>query len=175
MPDAEISVVTRVLRLREAGHIQRCHTTPHRGDYTVGKHTFDMLILLEALHPSPSLTLFRAVLRHDLHERYLGDVPGFVKHVDPTVWEALERARARIDGALAPPASLDPEEASWLQALDRIELLLWCHDQINTGNRAVGVMMRDVQNGLSAKWATMPAPCRQFLEQFQWGRTDDEL
>ena len=57
------------------GKIQRFHIVPSVGPtYTVGQHSFNMLVLLFELHPSPSMTLVKAVTHHDLSERYVGDI-----------------------------------------------------------------------------------------------------
>ena len=69
----------RVLAAREGGNVLRCHTVPHHGQYSVGKHSYDALSLLLLLHPNPSMNLVKATLWHDCAERFVGDMPAPAK------------------------------------------------------------------------------------------------
>lgn len=127
--------VTRIMRLREGGHVERTHTVPHHGAYSVGKHTFDMLLLLDALHPCPPLRLYQAVLRHDLHERWTGDMPATVKRLEPRLYEANRDAAEKVEDAVGIDVpDLTIAEHQWMAALDTLEFYLWSLDQVNMGN-----------------------------------------
>lgn len=170
MPDK----VTQVLRAREGGNVYRCHGIPHLDEYTVGKHTFDMLLLLDALHPAPTVDLFLAILRHDLHERYMGDIPGRIKVSLPALHKAWKEATALIVQELEDDsaARLSEEDRAWLDALDKLELLLWCHDQLAQGNKNVTRVLQDVENRLR-NGAGIPQPVREFYDAFAWKRTNE--
>ena len=76
--------IKRLKYLRESGSVERCHCIPHNSSYTVGKHCYDMVVLLMQLFPGdPSTALIKSVLYHDAHERTLGDLPATAKWDSP--------------------------------------------------------------------------------------------
>lgn len=164
------NAVDSVLRAREGGHTERCHGIPHFGSYPVSSHTFDMLVLVEFLHPAPTLALYRAVLRHDLHERYLGDIPGRVKSSHPDLYREWKNATERVVAALG-DVELTGDERRWLDAVDKLELLLWCEDQLAMGNKNVTRVMGDVRDRLAN--SDLPQEISQFLGVFRWQRTNE--
>jgi len=168
-------IVKQVLRAREGTHVQRCHCCPHFDSYTVGQHVADMFVLLDALHPDPSPQLMRAVLHHDLHERFLGDIPGCVtaeypffkatvKHV-----ESMLRDELQSSGAM----QLDLEDSQWLWAVDKIELLLWCEDQEAHGNRHSYRIKEHVLKLIHDRWPQIPVACQVFIDEFRWDRVKE--
>jgi 5'-deoxynucleotidase YfbR-like HD superfamily hydrolase len=123
----------RILLLRECGNVRRCHTFPHVGEYTVGKHSYDVVMLILVLWPNSSMALVRAALQHDLAERWLGDVPATAKWDHAELAEAYRKAEASVETnhALAVPG-LTSLEAHRLALADRVELYLWAQDQPET-------------------------------------------
>jgi 5'-deoxynucleotidase YfbR-like HD superfamily hydrolase len=117
--------IVKARKMREGGNVMRCHVVPHSGDYSVGKHTFDMLVLLETLHPKPTKALFRAILYHDLAERFTGDVPGMVVRIDPDYKKAFSDAGALVDEVCGYEVELSDDEKRWVKALDKLDLWLW--------------------------------------------------
>lgn len=164
------SKITEVLRAREAGRVYRCHGIPHMDRYTVAEHTFQMLVLLEFLHPEPTLALYRAVIRHDLHERYLGDIPGRIKTSHPDLYREWKIATASVVDVLG-DVGLTEDEAAWLDAIDKLELWLWCQDQEAMGNASVNLVKADVERRL--RTSLLPTPCKDFLDGFYWHRTQE--
>jgi len=165
--------VTQALKMREGSNVERCHTTPHFGQYSVGKHSFGMLLLLEILHSKPTRALYRAIMMHDLSERYVGDTPGSVNRIDPDFKAAHNRACELMDEVLEYAVELTDEERSWVKALDKIELWLWCHDQLNMGNDHVGTIVDELQLWFTENADKVPAACRKFQQKFEWRRTRD--
>lgn len=133
-----------------------------------------MLLLLEVLHPDPPVSLYRAIMFHDLHERYSGDLPGFTKRMCPALRDEAASFELQIGVRMGIPAA-HPDDLAWVKALDRIELLLWCEDQKAFGNRHCSVTERDIRNWISINWDKIPGPCQDFLKHYQWKRTGDEL
>lgn len=166
--------VTKVLRLREAGHVERCHTIPHHGSSPVGLHTFHMLAMLTVLYPAAPVYLYKAILYHDLHERWSGDAPPVIRRLFPdfaTSYDTACRKIEQIAGCKAP--ALGDVTRKWIKALDRLEFFLWCHDQVNLGNRHVDECMSEITSWLNANRDEMPEPCRDFFDNFEWKRTDE--
>ncbi len=165
------SEVERIIALREASNVERCHTVPHSGSYSVGKHSYDATCLLLVLHPNPSAALLRAVLLHDSGERWVGDLPA------PAKWDngqlgilhaAIEQ-RALAHAGISSP-ELSEEEINWLNGVDRFELWLWCHDQLHLGNQNVWPMKKRLDQHITDTWNTIPDPLRRLFFNFGWER-----
>lgn len=165
--------------LREAGAVARCHTFPHCGDYSVGQHSWDAASLLLALHPHPTIALVKAVLWHDVAERWTGDVPAVAKWRSPELVDALALAEARVFDALGiqPLDGLTLNEQIWLHAVDKLELWLWCKDQLQLGNRRAAAVLGRLDSWFVG--ATMagrvPTEIGQVLREYQPGAGDELL
>ncbi len=163
-------ITNKVLKLREASGVRRCHTLPHVGEYTVGKHSYDALVLLMLLHPEPSLTLIRAVTFHDCAERWTGDLPC------PATWQfkglrqEYELAQTTVmqeNQIPFPGRTMTVAEWEWLHAVDKLELWLWAQEQANGwGNTAALVVLEKLNSWFVAR--TLPAPVTKFLADYRW-------
>lgn len=172
------NLLHRVLLFREGGYVERCHTVPIQRSYSVGKHTFDMLLLLEQLLPDSSADLRRAVLYHDLAERWMGDIPPMVRLIDPELKANVQRAQTAADQVLGIDVELTDDEAWHLKVLDRLEFFLWCHDEINMGNRHAGPCLDDVTTWIAEHFDRFPPTVKQFVQEFRehgWRRTTERL
>ena len=152
---------TRVLATREAGAVRRAHIVPHHGSYTVGQHSFGAVNLLLLLHPEPPTRLIKAVLWHDVAERWIGDIPGSALLEDQDLLDAYERAQERVLVELGLWQKLSVEEACWLLAVDRLELWLWCKENEQENMRIWG--MRQVVEQLLHNMV-LPTPARDFYD-----------
>lgn len=159
--------------LREASRVERSHTMPHHGSYTNGQHSFDMAMLLLALYPDASPNLVKAVLVHDLPERYTGDMPSPAKSADGELGKRMAQLEHRVMRKLNIDFALTEDERCWLHGIDKAEAFLWAKDQIALGNQNAAAMI-----GNLASWFknnSVPQPLREFLETHQWVRTPDEI
>lgn len=133
----------RLLLVRQGGAVERAHTTPHHGSYSVAAHSWGVAQIILALHPEPSLRLVRAALDHDVTERWLGDLPSQLFDKSLTLRAMVEdahlEAAVRIWGTEGEP--LSAIESHWLRSADSLELLLWAFDQAEMGNGAVEKMI----------------------------------
>lgn len=162
--------IRQVLALREGGNVRRAHTIPHQGDYTVGKHSFDMVCLVFALNPEPSVELIRACILHDIPERWVGDIPATAKWYSIQLGAAATQAEESVQKAWNLEYQLNEEDASWLHAVDRLEFFLWCHDQLQSGNQHVRTSKESVENWFVKNWDKLPLPVRELLDNFEWTR-----
>ncbi len=158
----------QVRELRRGGHVLRCHTMPHHGEYSNGKHSFDALSLLLLLHPNPSTDLIKVVLWHDMGERALGDVPSPAKRMFRTLKRIYEVAENEVLRKLGVPIDqLSTGEKRWVAAVDALELWLWTLDQDAMGNKMTKNIKRDIEKTLTAAtW--LPQPCKDFYDTYTW-------
>jgi 5'-deoxynucleotidase YfbR-like HD superfamily hydrolase len=174
--DKEEQFLNHVLRLREGGNVRRMHTCPHHGEYTVANHTFQMLLLLELLHPDPPIELRRAVLFHDLAERWAGDLPFPVRKLDQEIYESHQFLQDSIDQAIRIHVELEDNERRWLKAIDYLEFYLWTIDQVNLGNEHLRNALEKQEEHLRA--SDVPEPVTRLLDALDahgWRRTDDSV
>lgn len=171
----ELTVNQRVLAAREAGNVRRCHVVPYHGDYTVGKHSYDALSLLLILNPEPSFNLVKAVLWHDGGERWVGDMPAPAKWYDRELGKAYERAEERASKLWQLHVSLTPDEDSWLRAVDRIELWLWCIEQQQLGNNHIHLFIEHLERWFNENEDQMPKACVEFVKNFEWERLPEVM
>lgn len=169
-------LVNKVFQLREGGNVERSHTVRHQPGYTVGKHSFDAALLIELLHPSPTLGLYRACLLHDLHERWTGDLPHPAKVLDPELATAMNGTTELVEEVIGIEYELTAEDEQWLKAVDLLEFYLWSLDELNAGNDHVRRCAEDA----AEKLANMDLPdevARFFenLEEYGWRRTDERI
>ena len=163
----------RVTYLREASNVERAHTIPHHGSYTVGKHSYDAVMLLLALKPDASRALIMAVLYHDLGERFTGDTPTPAKFMDGEFGKRLDQLEARAREFLSVNVELTNDERMWLHAVDRVELLLWSKDQLAMGNLNAASIIGSLLSHISHM--DMPQVVREFIESHEWTRHPDIL
>jgi hypothetical protein len=128
-----MSTYTQILAARESAQVERCHTLPHIGSYTVGQHSYGALALLLLLHKSPSLDLIKAVAFHDLPERWLGDIPAPGK--TGAIAKAFQEAEAEIFEKLGLQFALTEDDKYWLKLVDVLDLWFWALEQFDMGNR----------------------------------------
>ncbi len=165
----------QVRAIREAGHVRRCHTLPHVGHYDVANHSWQALALLHALHPNPSRELIWALAFHDVAERFTGDVPAPAKWGSPELVTALRELEFRIDRALGIRFELTEEDSRWLDAIDRLELLLWAEDQLAMGNKNAEQCGNLIRLWFRKRWESLPLPVAQFISGYTWSRSNEQL
>lgn len=155
----------QLLRMYRLGaDVERAHTVRHIGEYTVGKHSHGVAMLLVQFHPDPSAALLKAALTHDLHEYHCADVPPWAKGDE---FHNLER-KLQDDLRLAYDLDLeDSEERDWLHAADLLELLLWAREQKAMGNRNVDRIEEQVFAYFSSETSRAPAVLREVALEYK--------
>lgn len=152
--------IRRIKYMREAASVRRCHTFPHFGEYNVGYHTFNAVMMLLLIRPEAPAKLIRALLEHDMPERKTGDIPA------PSKWfgvvdkkKLAEVEQEIIEWIFGEDSSvdLDPEDRAWLAGLDLLELFMWCKDQMVMGNGNAEVMAERIMGFVNRNRASLPA------------------
>lgn len=150
---------------REGAEVERAHTVPHVGEYSVGKHSHAVAMLLIELKPNVSANLLKAAILHDLHEVHTGDVPSFAKTPD------FRHKEAVISTAIGADIDLTDEERDWLHSADVLELLFWCRDQLALGNSQVLRIQGNVTKWFMDNEAWIPQEIIKAAADYKAGRT----
>lgn len=166
-------IIKRAQALREGGHTQRLHTVPVHLDASVAKHSCNMAILLNLLWPSAPKHLIIACLLHDHAERWVGDTPAPAKYsIEPELGHLLHRAEAKVEASLdIMQEEIDPYQKAWLKAIDILEFLMHCEDELAMGNRHIEISCRNARAILNGDW--VPITVQEFVKHYKWSRTSD--
>jgi hypothetical protein len=171
-----MSIVQKILGLREGGYVKRCHTLMYVGEYNNAMHGYGVASLLLVLHPNPSKALIEAALWHDVHERWTGDLPSPALGLSTQLRESVDILAAKAETQLdILQDDLTEEEYQWLKACDYMELFLWVVEQGQMGNRIILNVLRKMLTELTKRRdeGKLPQPIVEFFETFNWERLPD--
>jgi 5'-deoxynucleotidase YfbR-like HD superfamily hydrolase len=133
--------------LRNFAATIRAHTKRVLKPQTVAEHSYHVAMLCWKLcDREPSAELLKAALFHDLAESYTGDVPANVKWASPTIKAELERLEGEFEKEHHLYLPLRPEDEKILKWADALELMWYCVDEMNLGNRFVDDMYSNINN-----------------------------
>lgn len=169
----KLSRMQRILAMREASRVERAHTIVHHGTYSNGQHSFDMLTLALELRPETSANMMRAIIYHDLGERWVGDMPHPAKGESPEHAAKGQELEEVIASRLGWQFKLTTAEKRWIRALDRLEFLLWADDQVNLGNRHLEAVLERAHQWFEHNRGETPERILDFLKTYRWQRTPD--
>ncbi len=162
-----MNIVERALAIREGGQVQRAHTMQYDGPYNVAIHSYNALSLLLLLYPkTPSLGLIRAVMWHDVPERWTGDIPAPAKWASPKLKELLDKLEEKILKELGLEdlfKNLSQEELNWLNAVDLLELWIWSKEQIHHGNKNLILMAQRIIEVFNKRGDKTPNEVLHFI------------
>lgn len=154
---------------RDAGDVKRYHVKRTHRTQTVAEHTFGMLMLVKQVTEGQGgygmqsrALLYEAIMHHDLPELFTGDIPAPIKRAHPELGPLMET----IEEDLAPlyrGISLTADEGALLKWADRMELVLWCLEELKMGNAYI---IKTIERGLG--WivtARMPDCARALTDE----------
>lgn len=124
---------------RDAGNVQRYHVKRTHRRQTVAEHTFGMLMLVKQvlahteINPDRVVLMYNYILHHDLPELMTGDIPAPIKRAHPTLGPMLDSIEADMH-PLYLDAAMTPGELALIKWADRMELVLWCLEEVRMGN-----------------------------------------
>jgi len=127
------------------GYTKRWHTLPQINSTNVAEHSGQAVSLLLLLHPNPSMNLVKSMLWHDSSERVAGDVPAPVRRAHPDFAKMYEFVEYGVMADNHPSAMramhvLTEDEQRWLKAIDVLELVMHCTDQMMLGNTHAAIV-----------------------------------
>ena len=124
---------------RAAAHVKRYHTIQTIGNQSVAEHSFHVAMLCLEICKLNNVDcpaeLLKAALFHDLPEYKTGDVPATAKWGSPGLKTLLDSLEDDVISEYGLEVYLTIEEATILKYADILELVMYCVDQMNLGNR----------------------------------------
>jgi len=128
-----MKLITETILYRDAADVRRYHTKRVLRDQSIGAHSFNMLMLINLVAPDARKEVFVAVMHHDLPELMTGDIPAPIKKMHDMLGPLMDQ----IESGLAPlfkDCGLTDEEERLVKWADRMELVLWCLEEVRLGN-----------------------------------------
>lgn len=120
---------------RASSAVKRFHVMRTTRNQTVGEHSHGVAVLVTLVEPNCSAALLKAALTHDFHERATGDMPTTAKWMFPALEDAMEKAEALWNKAHGLEYALSEKEQLILRFCDYMDLLLFCTEELELGNR----------------------------------------
>ena len=119
-----------------AGAVNRFHTRPTVKEQDIAQHTFNMqLIAINLCERKDIVFVLEAILYHDLHEVYTGDIPANMKR-DTTMSAFMEETERRWNYEhRLDEIKITSEEKLVIGIIDRIEFLHYLLRERRLGNR----------------------------------------
>jgi 5'-deoxynucleotidase YfbR-like HD superfamily hydrolase len=129
----EMTLLTEATLYRDAAEVRRYHTKRVLREQSIGAHSFNMLMLLNLVAPDARKEVFVSIMHHDLPELMTGDIPAPIKKMHDMLGPLMDQ----IESELAPlfkDCGLTDEEERLVKWVDRMELVLWCLEEVRLGN-----------------------------------------
>jgi len=168
-----MNVFQRLRAQIEGGMVKRCHTVDYHGTYTNSQHTFNMLLIYNALHPNPQEETMQAIMYHDLAERYTGDLPAPSLIEFPDLRDSIKKVEAHCRAVMGADFEISEEEANWLYCIDKIEHWMWAKRQLLMGNQLVGAHVRKLDVIIGK--LNIPAPLAGLILYYDHQQGDDGI
>ncbi len=128
-----------------AGFVKRHHTNPSPMQQNVGHHTWGAMMILDYIYPAARKEVLVAMMRHDVAERWVSDVPAYVKWGIPGIAAAIKDAEERTENLLHYDNELTETEWWGVKVADMLELYLFCSHCINAGDQYFIGVRRNVE------------------------------
>lgn len=170
LPEAPVLdpvTAVNIIKSRLGGKVERCHSIPHQGTYNNASHTWGVLMLLWYLFPVDFPRLAAVTMAHDVPEGWLGDIPATVMRYAKGVREEMAKLERLVCEDLGLPfeGDLSAEDHAKLKACDRLELYLWCCEQLTLGNVHAGEPLRELDRYFTL--SGLPEPAYSFYLQLK--------
>lgn len=164
--------IEQTLTLARAANVRRFHTVQVIGDQNLGHHSHRVcLILRYLLGGEVSSHLMWAALFHDLAESVTGDIPAQAKWASEELNGVISDWETEWHGDHGSWVKLRDDEQLLLSIADKLELVLFCTEQMMLGNRHMEVIRdRGIQfchENLSGLDAEVRTCIYNFIERCQ--------
>lgn len=157
-----------IRRARAGGMVQRCHGIPHLGDYSNARHQWGVAILMHYLWPADFPRLALHCLTHDVPEYWVGDLPSPTLRYTPGLRQQIAPFENKLLEWCGLPRedTLSEEDHNKLKACDRLELYIWCLEQLATGNQYVSDCKKELDRYFSE--VGLEGPARELLRHIRF-------
>jgi 5'-deoxynucleotidase YfbR-like HD superfamily hydrolase len=126
--------------------VRRYHTAPVIRTQTVSEHSWAVAQLALWVAPACRREVLVAALNHDLPELHTGDLPAPVKWDNPLLGDYLAKVEQTFHDDNGTHVTLTAEEQHLLKWCDMAELVAWCFEEFEMGNkRLLPVILRGLQ------------------------------
>jgi hypothetical protein len=146
--------LVEVIFLRDAAAVKRFHTKRTIREDTLARHSFGVMQIIQCVFPECRKELLLAAMHHDLPEYITGDIPAPAKRNSPQLAVILEEMEKGTT-PLYQDFGLTPAEEFVLGWADRMELALWCIEEVTMGNR---YCIAPIHNVMKWMGETMQSP-----------------
>ncbi len=161
--------VRRFIQARAGGAVIRCHGVQHLRTHNNAQHQWGAALLLYSLFPVLVFDrLVAYVLFHDVPEFLTGDIPAPALDLIPGLKEKLGVVEARISESLGLPTEhrVDDDDYQIIKTCDRLDLWLWCKDQLAMGNRFAQDLLTTLEKRMAEPFA-LPHVGREFMRHYR--------
>jgi 5'-deoxynucleotidase YfbR-like HD superfamily hydrolase len=134
-----------------AGELTRFHAWPTLQNQTIAHHSWNVVRILFAIEPEPSMNLVKEAMFHDVGEVGSGDSPGHIKRANPDLRDALERLEHAtrlsmcIPWGISPPAYINDEERLILLIADKTDQMEFAMHEMWLGNQFMKLVFERTQ------------------------------
>lgn len=119
-----------------AGMVKRHHTNASPDSQSIAHHSWGVAMILQFIAPDCSKNALLWALRHDVAERWVGDMPAHVKWEEPTLAAEHRIAEERVESWLGfGRVPLSDDEKILLKIADCLELLLYSRYRLTVGDQ----------------------------------------
>lgn len=120
---------------RAAGAVKRYHIVRTLRHQSVAEHSWNVALLVYMIYPQARPKLIKAALTHDVAEITTGDVPATAKWKEPKIKELLDIVEAEFRKKYYIDYKLTSKEYKILKWCDMMELVIWCQEEMELGNK----------------------------------------
>lgn len=134
---------------RAGGHVQRYHANRVAAQ-SVAAHSWGVAVLVLLVWPRASAALLRTALMHDVSEAMTGDIPYPAKATFPELRALEHEISEAFNVSMGINSDLDEFEYKVLKWCDMFECMVFCCEQMRTGNLYAARVMRTALDALYA-------------------------
>lgn len=140
---------------RHAGDVQRYHTWPTLQTQTVAHHTWNVVRIYMELFGDPSPVDLRYMMRHDLGELGVGDLPYPVKKNNSVLADECAQEEQRVLQSMFIDHDMSSRSTDirifQIKLCDLLEMLEFCTQEVILGNNYARQLIVDISADVTSR------------------------